>query len=139
MEPERLIRLDSGKNLGKLDAMVTDVDAISKAKTLERREQSLIMSKKKMKTTPNCDSAIAMTKPQENVQPQASNSADTSTLINLLANKEDHARYQDEKWMENSRVSKNQAAILTLVQALGPNIETKTDTLKLLLEAYKHA
>jgi hypothetical protein len=139
VEPERLIRLDSGKNLGKLDAMVTDVDAISKAKTLERREQSLIMSKKKMKTTPNCDSAIAMTKPQENVQPQASNSADTSTLINLLANKEDHARYQDEKWMENSRVSKNQAAILTLVQALGPNIETKTDTLKLLLEAYKHA
>jgi hypothetical protein len=37
VEPERLIRLDSGKNLGKLDAMVTDVDAISKAKTLERR------------------------------------------------------------------------------------------------------
>jgi hypothetical protein len=29
VEPERLIRLDSGKNLGKLDAMVTDVDAIS--------------------------------------------------------------------------------------------------------------
>jgi hypothetical protein len=95
------------------------------------------MSKKKMKTTPNCDSAIAMTKPQENVLPQVSNSAYTSTLINLLANKEDHARYQDEKWMENSRVSKNQAAILTLVQALGPNIETKTDILKLLLEAYK--
>ncbi len=84
----------------------------AKAKILERREQSLVMSKKKMKTTPNCDSAIAMTKPQENVLPQASNSADTSTLINLLANKEDHARYQDEKWMENSRVSKTKQQYL---------------------------